>query len=241
MRSLVLSLFPGIGLFDQAFEESGFCVVRGPDLLWGGDVRAFHVPRGRFDGVIGGPPCKAFSRGAARARAGEQNLADNLIPEFVRVVEETQPEWYVAENVPESPNVVVDGYALTSAVLDNRIDCGGIQRRARRFSFGVRGNTNTIAGGIERVALHPDECIPTVTSNATLWDPKKGRARSERSPRYLAVAIRAQGLPSDFTLPCASIAGAIAMVAQGVPLPMGRIVARAVLRSVYGRVQAVAS
>jgi len=29
---LVLSLFPGIGLLDMAFEQEGFCVVRGPDL-----------------------------------------------------------------------------------------------------------------------------------------------------------------------------------------------------------------
>ena len=35
---LVLSLFPGIGLLDMAFEEEGFTVVRGPDLLWGGDA-----------------------------------------------------------------------------------------------------------------------------------------------------------------------------------------------------------
>ena len=34
--SLVLSIFPGIGLLDMAFEEEGFCIVRGPDLLWGG-------------------------------------------------------------------------------------------------------------------------------------------------------------------------------------------------------------
>jgi DNA (cytosine-5)-methyltransferase 1 len=39
---LVLSLFPGIGLLDMAFEEEGFCVVRGPDLLWGGDIRSFR-------------------------------------------------------------------------------------------------------------------------------------------------------------------------------------------------------
>src|SRR6476659_2456796 len=57
-QPLVLSLFPGIGLLDMAFESEGFCVVRGPDLLWGGDVRSFHVPYGRFDGVIGGPPCQ---------------------------------------------------------------------------------------------------------------------------------------------------------------------------------------
>ena len=55
MTDLVLSLFPGIGLLDMAFEEEGFCVVRGPDLLWGGDIRRFHPPAGRFEGVIGGP------------------------------------------------------------------------------------------------------------------------------------------------------------------------------------------
>jgi hypothetical protein len=29
MNQLVLSLFPGIGLLDSAFEEEGFCVVPG--------------------------------------------------------------------------------------------------------------------------------------------------------------------------------------------------------------------
>lgn len=62
MSGLVLSLFPGIGLLDRAFEEEGFCVVRGPDLLWGGDVRRFHPPAGLFAGIIGGPPCQAFSQ-----------------------------------------------------------------------------------------------------------------------------------------------------------------------------------
>ena len=37
---LVLSVFPGIGLLDMAFELEGFCVVRGPDLLWGGERRS---------------------------------------------------------------------------------------------------------------------------------------------------------------------------------------------------------
>jgi len=31
VSGLVLSLFPGIGLLDRAFEEEGFTVVRGPD------------------------------------------------------------------------------------------------------------------------------------------------------------------------------------------------------------------
>jgi DNA (cytosine-5)-methyltransferase 1 len=33
VNPLVLSLFPGIGLLDMAFDEEGFCVVRGPDGL----------------------------------------------------------------------------------------------------------------------------------------------------------------------------------------------------------------
>lgn len=41
---LVLSLFPGIGMLDRGFEEEGYCVVRGPDVLWGGDIRSFHPP-----------------------------------------------------------------------------------------------------------------------------------------------------------------------------------------------------
>ena len=51
---LILSLFPGIDLLGRGFEAESFAVVRGPDLLWGGDIRSFHVPPGRFDGIIGG-------------------------------------------------------------------------------------------------------------------------------------------------------------------------------------------
>ena len=60
MKPLVLSVFPGLGLFDYAFEQEGFCVVRGPDLLWGGDIRSFHPPPA-FAGVIGGPLCQSVS------------------------------------------------------------------------------------------------------------------------------------------------------------------------------------
>ena len=59
--ALVLSLFPGLGVLDKAFEEAGWCVVRGPDVIWAGDVRDFNPPPGHFHGVIGGPPCQSFS------------------------------------------------------------------------------------------------------------------------------------------------------------------------------------
>lgn len=91
-NDLALSLFPGIGLLDMAFEEAGFCVVRGPDVLWGGDVKRFHPPAGRFDGIIGGPPCQAFSqlRYMVIRRHGVEALAENLIPEFDCFLEQYQ-------------------------------------------------------------------------------------------------------------------------------------------------------
>lgn len=128
--NLVLSLFPGIGLLDMAFEEEGFCVVRGPDLLWGGDIRRFHPPAGRFDGVIGGPPCQAFSPigNVNRARWGADSVMPDLIPEFVRVLGEAVPSWWVMENSPHA-------YGPTGAY---RLDLdlawlGEPQRRLRSF------------------------------------------------------------------------------------------------------------
>lgn len=132
---LVLSLFPGIGLLDMAFEEEGFCVVRGPDLLWGGDVRRFHPPAGRFDGVIGGPPCQLFSiMKRLNPLAGEKH--GNLIPEFERVVAEAAPVWFVMENVEGAPVPAVPGYAVRPELLRD-VWVGGDTTRLRRVSFGT--------------------------------------------------------------------------------------------------------
>lgn len=138
MTNLVLSLFPGIGLLDMAFEEHGFCVVRGPDLLWGGDIHQFHPPAGRFDGVIGGPPCQAFSRLRHIVEQNGHRVAANLIPEYERCVSEAAPAWFLMENVSAAPGPVVCGYTVQSLLLNNRW-VGGEQNRLRRFSFGVCG------------------------------------------------------------------------------------------------------
>ena len=136
--NLVLSLFPGIGLLDRAFELEGFCIVRGPDLIWGGDIRTFHPPAGVFAGVIGGPPCQSFSALAHLVKAwGREPRFGNLIPEFERCVTEAQPEWFVMENVPGAPLPVVEGYQVHAQLLNNRW-LGEEQNRVRRISFGTR-------------------------------------------------------------------------------------------------------
>ncbi|MEX2599294.1 MAG: DNA cytosine methyltransferase [Dehalococcoidia bacterium] len=138
MMNLVLSVFPGIGLLDRAFEEQGWSVVRGPDVLWGGDVRCFHPPAGIFGGVIGGPPCQEWSTLANLVRAkGRQPRFPNMIPEFTRCVYEAQPEWFLMENVRGAPIPWLAGYGIREFLVDNAW-LGEEQRRLRRVTFGLR-------------------------------------------------------------------------------------------------------
>lgn len=131
MTNLVLSCFPGIGLLDQAFEEAGFTVVRGPDRLWGGDIHRFHVPAGVFAGVIGGPPCQVFSSAGHLNAAGKSSKLD-LIPEFVRVVSEARPAFVVMENVRGALNHAAIPADWQPTILRDW-DCGGFTSRTRAF------------------------------------------------------------------------------------------------------------
>ena len=234
MSGLVLSLFPGIGLLDRAFELEGFCVVRGPDLIWGGDVRSFHPPTGVFDGVIGGPPCQAFSRANGAGRAGKQRLAENLIPEFVRVVKEAEPWWWLMENVPDAPLPTGTGYITGERIVNNRW-FGAEQNRERRFTFGGH-KSQWLSVGRWVTALEAQFVIfenidhsNCFTANNTSWDRAKKRSRSDHSRAELARGLRLQGLPEDYLDHCPfTVQGAIHAVGNGVPLDMGRAVARAV-------------
>jgi DNA (cytosine-5)-methyltransferase 1 len=238
VTQLVLSLFPGIGLLDMAFEEEGFCVVRGPDLLWGGDIRKFSPPAGKFDGVIGGPPCQAFSQFRHIVIAQGHQLAENRIPEFERVVSESGPRWFLMENVPDAPVPTVSGYQVRHEVCcDTWV--GGETSRKRRFSFGTWGGARL---NIETLALHRPDPEPAIL--ATGGSRKRpvaigGSGKPKRmmnsgrmvSAAYLTHALKMQGLPPDFLEDAPfTLAGKTKVVGNGVPLPMGRAVAQAVKR-----------
>lgn len=137
---LVLSIFPGGGLLDVAFESEGFCVVKGPDPLWGGDIRRFHPPSGVFAGVIGGDPCQSHSALANLVRAkGLEPSFQDLSSEYERVVEEAKPRWFLRENVRRAPAIEPAGYDVRTFLLDNHASLGEEQMRTRRFWFGTRG------------------------------------------------------------------------------------------------------
>lgn len=230
MSGLVLSLFPGIGLLDMAFEEAGFCVVRGPDLLWGGDIHKFHPPACRFDGVIGGPPCQAFS-----PLANLSGYTENLIPEFERVVHEAAPAWFLMENVREAPLPEVSGFKVCARLLNNR-HLGEEQNRVRRFSFGTRDGRSLHFTTAALEAFEWKAAVTAAHGGERRTHFKKGTGG--RIQRYSAAeALRLQGLPADFFekyKPHSPITkyGQLKLLAQGVPLAMGRAVAAAVKRAI---------
>lgn len=235
VKPLVLSLFPGIGLLDMAFEEEGFCVVRGPDLLWGGDVRRFHPPAGRFEGVIGGPPCQMFSR-LRHLNPDCGKGIGNLIPEFERVVEEAAPGWFVMENVPDAPAPNVAGYDVQEQLVRD-VWVGGDTNRLRRFSFGGAGTFQ-----VETLALHRPDPEPAALASASVRVPVRiggsgkikrtlARNHQEKDSSGFERAKRVQGLPDNFDLPPFLVSAKVKAVGNGVPLPMGRAVAKAVKRA----------
>jgi DNA (cytosine-5)-methyltransferase 1 len=212
---LVLSLFPGIDLLGRGFEAEGYCVVRGPDLIFGGDIRAFTPPAGRFDGVIGGPPCQDFSS-LRRGLPTGNGLA--MLAEFCRCVEAARPDWFVMENVPGVPNITPAHYAVQRFDL-RASECGLSQQRLRHFQFGS-------ASG-EVLLLNRDE-RQTVTQPAAL-----ASAGTQQQRRGWPEFCQAQGLPPDFDLPSFTLAARYQAVGNGVPIPMGRFIARAIRDSRY--------
>ena len=171
---LVLSCFPGIGMLDEAFTREGVTVVRGPDVIWGGDIRTFHPPAGVFDGVIGGDPCQSHSALAnlVRAKGLEPSFPD-VTPDFQRVIEEAQPAWFLRENTPLAPDIKPAGYDVRSFLLDNStLDSGdgwgNEQMRRRRFWFGTRdGECPELRQWIDFALRELPDAVTTVQGGCT--------------------------------------------------------------------------
>lgn len=239
---LVLSLFPGIGMLDMAFEESGFCVVRGPDVLWGGDVKRFHPPADRFNGVIGGPPCQSSSSLRHAVKHNGHKVAENLIPEYERCIRESQPDWFLMENVPDAPKPVCAGYAVFSFKLNNRW-LGEVQERKRIFSFGISGESPTdLRGYIQQATLEAFCKAPAICASGIykeMTDPDydgskvistKLKNKGFMSNTGVRTSLRLQGLPESFLDKAPfTVEGKQKVIGNGVPLPMGRAIAKAIV------------
>ncbi len=251
-QGLVLSIFPGIDLLGRAFEEEGYCIVRGPDLLWGGDIRTFHPPAGVFEGVIGGPPCQRWARSHNLSR--DKVRHPNLIPEFERVIREAHPVWFIMENVPAAPLPTVEDYHVDHHKLYDW-EVGGVQRRYRRFSFGSSPpvllawpyGEKPPPGMLTLIAKHNGarmagqrRLMPTLCGTNSSQRMRSG----QRAIRGLGIPGKTTfswqdyligfGLPADFDLPPFKQASKYQALGNGVPVAMGRAIARAVRRATAG-------
>ena len=257
--TLILSLFPGIDLLGLGFQQEWpeACIVRGPDVIFGSlhDIRNFHPPAKRFDGVIGGPPCQCFSRlRYLNPKCGEKH--GNLIPEFERVVSEAQPGWFLMENVPDVPELSVPGYQIHSFVFNNRWT-GAEQNRKRRISFGTADGRHLLID----VALFEAPLVELAVTSSNRKVPVKlggsGRIKCTYRPPTILGGHGAvprqrdngheynlermcelQGLPRGFTdeMPFTKH-GKRQAIGNGVAMPTGRAIAKAVRRAMAQRGQ----
>lgn len=207
---LILSLFPGIGLLDKPFEQSGFCVVRGPDKLLGQDIRDFHVPAGVFAGVIGGPPCQEFS---LLRRAPATGYGLEMLQEYQRLVTEAEPDWWLMENVASVPDLKIAGYSWQRFELNQAWYSD--YSRLRHFQF----------GSAKGQLLNP----PKFTGRTA----KHGAALASDN-RSFAQLCHAQGLPAGFNLPGFNVQGKKTAVGNGVPLVLGQVLAELINADIYG-------
>lgn len=165
-------------------------------------------------------------------------LAEDLIPEFERCVEEAQSQWFLMENVPQAPTPKIAGYQICSFVLNNRW-LGETQNRVRRISFGTKTGEIDLRHFIELAALEPSEYHYAVTSQSREVPvkmlagkkPKNRRCDLHYGPRLtIEEMAKRQGLPKDFLAEAPfTVAAKREVIANGVPLAMARALAKAVV------------
>lgn len=105
------------------------------------------LKHGELAGIIGGPPCQGFSCIGKRDAADPRN---NLFGEFFRLVNECQPKFFLAENVPgilnawhdaireEALSRVADKYTILEPLTICAKDYGAPTSRTRVFFVGYK-------------------------------------------------------------------------------------------------------
>lgn len=166
----VISLFSGCGGLDLGFEKAGFDIPVANEFdksIWAtfeanhpktklikGDIR--NIKEEDFpdevDGIIGGPPCQSWSE--AGALRGIEDDRGKLFYDYIRILKNKQPKFFLAENVSGMlsnrhseavQNIVAMfeecGYTI-SITLVNAKDYGVAQERKRVFYIGFRKDLN---------------------------------------------------------------------------------------------------
>lgn len=208
MTKLILSLFPGVGGFCRGFTRSGFTVVRGPDILMGEDVRDFNGVSGRFDGIIGGSPCVDYS-GLNR---NPGTYSDEMLGEYIRIVKESRPDWWLHENVEGCPAFGIEGYNEQRFKLDLAFFRNA--SRPRWFTF-----------------AHKDEIFLDPMIGKKLPDLEPCAVTGDKRPFETLRDI--QTFEQNLTLTGFTDAGKKRLIANAVPPVMSEYLAQIINRDIY--------
>ena len=199
MQMNVISLFSGCGGLDLGFERAGFNIpvanefdktiwetfkVNHPNThLIEGDVRQItkediaQYIDGEVDGIIGGPPCQSWSE--AGSLKGIKDARGQLFFDYIRILTEFQPKFFLAENVSgmladrhsEAVQNILHmfeeaGYDV-SFTLVNAKDYGVAEERKRVFYIGFRKDLN-IQFGFPKGSTKDDS--KKITLRDIIWD-----------------------------------------------------------------------
>jgi DNA (cytosine-5)-methyltransferase 1 len=164
----IVSLFSGAGGMDLGFYKAGFNIIWANEYdkkIWKTyeknhsnyldkrdikEIKSLDIPD--CDGIIGGPPCQSWSE--AGSLKGIEDDRGKLFFEFIRVLKDKKPKFFVAENVKgmlaKRHNKAVQnilkmfkeiGYKVYIHVL-NASDYGVPQDRKRIFYIGFKEELN---------------------------------------------------------------------------------------------------
>jgi DNA (cytosine-5)-methyltransferase 1 len=163
----IVSFFAGAGGLDLGFKKAGFNVIWANEYdkeIWETyeknhkntildkrsivNIPSIEVPD--CDGIIGGPPCQSWSE--AGSKRGINDSRGKLFFEFIRIISDKKPKFFLAENVSgmllpshrealkSIKNLFTEiGYNLSFQLL-NVSDYGIPQDRKRVFFIGYRND-----------------------------------------------------------------------------------------------------
>lgn len=202
----ILSLFAGAGGLDLGFEKAEFEIVYANEYdksIWETYEKNHTTPLDHrdirkidsselpdCDGIIGGPPCQSWSE--AGSLKGINDSRGQLFYDFIRILKDKKPKFFVAENVSgmlsKRHQEAVDnfiklfedaGYEMHIKLL-NANDYNVPQDRLRVFYVGFRKDLKVDFKFPESFSHKPtlkdaiydlkDNAIPTLEKNKTNGD-----------------------------------------------------------------------